>query len=243
MYNSIFQSVHWARICIIIINSIKGNVAVLMIILFCTACLSRAELETYQSWLSSSIYDPNILYEGHLKPSRLAVEPAKPCNDPATAQLNDGAKLKFGCYCGAQHPPIRIPPDVSTDDELKEFHLSKLSNFKPADTLDSFCRRHDLCIAEFGPRVSCDLVLVMQISKYLVTHQNLSGPGYSAAQQRCNLFASHIASVMMTSLAPGEDEEYGNLQEFGLIIGLPVAPLNAANALTIGYPLDGERCN
>lgn len=212
--------------------------------LILSGCISAEQFAKSVEWSKTESLDPNDLIPTHLKPSVMFNTHAAPCTTPGVAALSDGVDFKYGCFCGANHPNIVVSRELySNESKYRAFLTEKLLETAPLDDIDAACQRHDLCLAEFGFEVDCNVVLMKQLMKYNTRAKNRFGSRVSDAQRRCQVLAADLSGIIFTSLAPGNRGAYGYWPEWGTAWLPLAAPFILGNQILTGYPKTGEICN
>lgn len=185
------------------------------------------------------------------------VESAKmdrPCANPSVAKAS--AQFKYGCYCGAYHPPLSYPKTLS-EEQLVSRREKDLTRVRPYDEIDALCQVHDICHARGIETRDCNIYFARALLRRARSFQqdlkstSLNDTGTRQEILRCQVLATTIAEVMNGSLAPAVssqgapkavDSALNWTSNLGAVLRSPLYATQYAFLDGQPFPGPGKRC-
>ncbi len=176
------------------------------------------------------------------------------CVAPYKARIS--AEFRYGCYCGAFHPSISLPPSISSG-EVIPYLESELVRRAPIDDIDALCQVHDVCHARGKETRACNIYFSHSLLRLVASFQQalrstaLDQTDVRTRLIKCSILATVIADIMNGSIPPAistdqvpgiVDSVFNWTSDLGAIIGSPLYGVQYVALQGDPFPSKGEKC-
>jgi hypothetical protein len=183
----------------------------------------------------------------------LARQTSVVCLEPIVAKQKVSPTFKYGCFCGRNHPNIRLAgttSEINLSVEQRYQLIERYLAIRPVDSIDLACQSHDVCwILNGRPELACNEEFRDTLTVLRSKWKGRIGWGdTNSLEWRCSKIAldmSFATNAMMEGVSNISGIEAG--QNFAQLISLPVSAIYALMTTFSGvfdsYPKSGEKCD
>ena len=173
------------------------------------------------------------------------------CENPAPALRVPKSSFRYGCFCGAGWPALRVQSvGTETGSPLNERLelIAKYYSIKPIDDIDAACQAHDVCWTfHGGPRAECNEQFQKAMDYLFEVFSRAPSTWSPSLSDRCRWLAADLGTA--NDFFMESRNELGKRDpslDLGRFLAFPslllVLPSVAWGMVADLYPTSNERC-